>query len=370
MYSKNVNYISTLDHLRFFAAILIVIFHLANGELVHYWHFDIGVPLFFTLSGYLFFSIAYKHKNEKIIYGKFIYNRILRIYPLVTLLFLMSVVIMDNFTALDFINLFGLNFPGKVRDSWIVGDWGYQYLSFNWWTISVEFTFYLLFPLIFNAYRKYGIAILLKLLFLIIILKIFLFYSLLQDYGWKKLAISFNYSFFGNFDIFVIGMIVSYYEKQELKRKFIVYILKSRYFLTLYIALMWYLLINYLDDLPIPLSTSIMAVLCGGLIVLYQQAFSGAQESSVSKILSTLGSMSFSIYLLHDFIKSGLQGLGIEDWFLNTFLISLSANQEAIKFGLLLLYIPIILMISKMTFNVIEYPFLSMRVKYFTKDNN
>lgn len=368
MHSYNIKYMATLDHLRFYAAILIVIFHLANGELVHYWHFDIGVALFFTLSGYLFFAIAYQHKDEKIIYWKFIYNRVLRIYPLITLLFLMAIIIVDNFTAIDFVNLFGLNLPGKARDSWIVGDWGYQYLSFNWWTIGVEFTFYLLFPLIFNMYQKYGINILIKLVSLIIILKIFLYYSLLEEHGWKKLAIAFNYSFFSNFDIFIIGMIISYFEKKGITNQFIASISESKCILVLYIILMWFLLINYSDDVPIPLITSFSAILCGGLIILYQRSFANIQSSSISKILSVLGSMSFSIYLLHDFVKDGLQGLGIDKWFINMFVTSFTNDQEVIKFSLLMLYIPVILVISRLTFTVIEYPFLSMRVKYFIKE--
>ena len=131
---------------------------------------------------------------------------------------------------------------------------------------------------------------------------------------------------------------------------------------------MWSILIHLIDDIPI-LETSIRGILCAGLIVLYQRVFSNVQESLISKILATLGSMSFSIYLLHSFIKNGLQGLGIEQWFIDTFLISLMHDQEAIKFSLLTLYIPIILIISKITFDTIEKPFLSMRIKYFARND-
>lgn len=365
MHSQNIHYNPALDHLRFFAAILIVVFHCANGSLVHDWHFDIGVPLFFTLSGYLFLGIGYEHKNEKIVYRKFIYNRILRIYPLVTVLFLMTAAVMDTFTVSDFINLLGLNFPGKIRDSWIVGDWGYQYLSFNWWTIGVEFTFYLLFPLIFNMYQKYSILFLIKLLGLIVFFKIFLFYSLLYDYGWKKLAICFNYSFFCNFDIFIVGMIVAYYEKQIFKNLFIQSILKSKLFFIGYVISMWMILINYINDVPIPLLNLVISVLCGVLIVSYQYVIFLNQKSFISVTLSKFGSISFSIYLLHNFVRTGLQGLGVEEWIINTFLIVLIQDQEIIQFVLLLFYIPIILMVSQVTFNIIESPFLNMRVKYF-----
>lgn len=64
MKSQNVSYMPELDHIRLFAALFITVFHLANGPLVHILHLDIGVPLFFALSGFLFFSIANK-KIEK-----------------------------------------------------------------------------------------------------------------------------------------------------------------------------------------------------------------------------------------------------------------------------------------------------------------
>jgi len=364
MISLNTGYIGALDHLRFFAAMLIAVFHLANGEFVHYMHLDIGVPLFFTLSGYLFFIIAYNQKEKEIIYWKFLYNRILRIYPLITLLFLLTVVIMDNFTALDFINLFGLNLPGKPRNSWASGDWGGQYLSFNWWTIGVEFTFYLLFPFIFKFYKKYGILFLVKLFIFIIILKFLLYYSFLEEYGWKKLGISFNYSFFGNFDIFIIGMIVAHWTNTKTHAFYAIF--SSKLFFIFYIVTMWYMIINFADELPLPLMTSYQALLCGGLIVLYQNAFCKIKDSFINKLLSTLGSTSFSVYLLHDFIKNGINSMGIGDLFLNMFVDPSKYSSEQLQFILLILYIPIILIMSNLSFNIIEEPFLSMRVKYFT----
>jgi peptidoglycan/LPS O-acetylase OafA/YrhL len=275
---------------------------------------------------------------------------------------------MDNFTAIDFINLLGLNLPGKARHAWFVGDWGWEYLELNWWTVGVEFVFYLIFPLIFSIYRKLGIIFLFKLLFIIVTFKIFLFYSLLQEYGFKKLEICLKYSFFGNFDIFIIGMIAAYYQKQ-VQNNIIITILKSKAFLILYIALMWSILIHHVNNIPIPCQACVLAILCAGLIVLYQRSLSNTQESFVSKILATLGSMSFSIYLLHSFVKTGLQGLGVDQWFIDTFLTSLIHDQEAIKFSLLTLYIPIILIISKITFDTIEKPFLSMRIKYFARND-
>lgn len=364
--SSNITYLPQLDHLRLFAAMLIVVFHLANGPFVHSMHFDIGVPLFFTLSGYLFFTIAANKESEEILYWKFLYNRILRIYPLVILLFLMTAVVMDTFTAIDFINLIGLNFPGKMRESWVIGDWGYQYISFNWWTIGVEFTFYLLFPFLFKFYKSFGLKFLINLLLLVILFKFLLYYTLLTEHGWKKLAISFNYSFFGNFDIFIIGMIIAVIARRLSNNSYLKSLLSSRIFFIGYILFMWEILIKFLDEIPIPLSTVLTASLCGILIVSYSFSFCNIKNKFLSNFLSSIGSLSFSIYLLHDFIKNGFKGMGLEDILLN-FLVYFNYNSVYNEYIILIFYIPMILIISKITFHTIELPFLNMRVNYFKK---
>lgn len=361
MQSKNINYIPALDHLRFYAAMMIVVFHLANGDFVHQIHLDVGIPLFFTLSGYLFFTIAYK-KNKEILYWRFLYNRFLRIYPLIVFLFMMTVVIMNQFTALDFINLIGLNLPGVERKSWIVGDWGYQHLSFNWWTIGVEFTFYMIFPFLFKFYRAYGIKYLILLWLLVIILKFSLYEVFLQEHGWKKLSISFNYSFFTNFDIFIVGMIAGHF-KETKSKEFSFSIHLSRFLFVLYVSFMWYVLMNHIDSLPVPISTSVCALLCSGLIVFYQTMMEKTKENGLTNALSSLGAISFSIYLLHDFMKNAIKAFGLESYFMT--LVPKDIVSEAVLLMIpLILHIPIILAISFLSFYLIERPFLDMRVKY------
>jgi len=78
MLSYNTEYYPRLDHLRFFAAMIVVIGHSLSLP------FNIGhsgVTLFFVLSGFIFTLIT-NGGEKKIDYKKFIYNRILRIYPL------------------------------------------------------------------------------------------------------------------------------------------------------------------------------------------------------------------------------------------------------------------------------------------------
>lgn len=95
MKSKNFIYLSRLDHLRFFAAILVVFFHFKGinfnnftysnifEKISRVWveHGHTGVSLFLVLSAFLFTLICAGGKKQ-IIYWKFIYNRVLRILPL------------------------------------------------------------------------------------------------------------------------------------------------------------------------------------------------------------------------------------------------------------------------------------------------
>ena len=318
MKSLNVAYMPELDHLRFFAAMMITFFHLANGDLVHYLHFDTGVPLFFTLSGFLFFIIA-ASKSEGISYWRFVYNRFLRIYPMIIFLFLLSVVIMKNFTAIDFINLFGLNFAGSGKSAWWISDWGYEYLTFNWWTVGVEFTFYLIFPFLYKFYTEKGVKYLFSMVFLVVIFRYGLYYSKLDQYGWEKLSIDLNYSFFGNVDMFLVGMVGGHFYCTLRNNRLFLMLFGSKVLAAGYIALMWCFLVHFIDIFDPTSYPLVISSLCILLIIFYLTAFSSMRGMASSRLLARLGGMSFSIYLLHAFIRDALRGIGVEEWFFTLF---------------------------------------------------
>jgi peptidoglycan/LPS O-acetylase OafA/YrhL len=148
--------IEQLTFTRFIAAIVIVVFHFIPRlyPINHDYLFpflnnaNVGVSFFFILSGFVMI-VAYNH-NQTIHYWEFIRNRFARIYPLYILAILALYVLFlkrhNNIVYSDlFLNIFGLQawFPGKA-------------LTFNYpaWSISVEFFFYALFPLLFNKIYK------------------------------------------------------------------------------------------------------------------------------------------------------------------------------------------------------------------------
>jgi peptidoglycan/LPS O-acetylase OafA/YrhL len=366
MESKNIKYIPQLDHIRFFAALLVIFFHVAHNSLTQKLHFEVGVDLFFTLSGFIFFLIA-ENSNKDILYGKFIYNRFLRIYPLVIVLFFLAIVVMrKHFTVIDYLNLFGLNLTGDGSISWIAGDWGYKYLSFNWWTIGVEFIFYLIFPFLFKFYKENGIYFLIKTLALIILLRYGLYYIRVGEDGWKNLAIEFNYSVFGHIDTFIVGMISAFiYLKSD---KFVIFknIISSKINFVMLLALTQVFLI-FSDSIDNLLYPTIIGSLCGLLILSYISSFKNV-NGKITGTLSYLGSISFSLYLLHSFVKDAVDGLGIGSYIAGK--INLIFNFTEIETSILMviiLYLPLIILLSALTFNTIEKPFLQMRVNYLRK---
>ncbi len=94
------NHLDRLDHLRFFACVWVVVRHFRNAsgvrntdilnhenifvKVIALWQNagGMGVDIFFVLSGFLFAVII---RDRKVIYHKFLYNRVLRIFPLFSL---------------------------------------------------------------------------------------------------------------------------------------------------------------------------------------------------------------------------------------------------------------------------------------------
>lgn len=146
--------ISQITFTRFLAAMAIVISHF-NKDLFLYkidyisnifLKANVGVSYFFILSGFIMI-VAY-HKKDKIEYFDYYRNRFARIYPLYVLgLLLYLITRYSGFSIYKgFLYLFGLQ-------SWIPGE--AMILNFPGWSISVEFLFYLLFPLLYNyCYSK------------------------------------------------------------------------------------------------------------------------------------------------------------------------------------------------------------------------
>ena len=96
-----------------------------------------GVALFIVLSGFIF---TYDSAGKKIIYLQFLRNRILRIYPLMITMTIIGISVFPEKFTIDGLICTVLplqNTPTALR----LGSY-----SSLFWTIAVEFQFYLIFP--------------------------------------------------------------------------------------------------------------------------------------------------------------------------------------------------------------------------------
>lgn len=150
---KNSGVISSLTSLRFLAALAIFIHH-CNGFLVfgptEEMPLSTGVGFFFVLSGYILSHVYLSASGRAFDSLKFIAYRAARVWPahLAALVLLLSIMPETqwvkqsvDFTSAAVANALMLHSLIPIPD---------YYFSFNWvsWSISTEFFFYLLFPVV------------------------------------------------------------------------------------------------------------------------------------------------------------------------------------------------------------------------------
>lgn len=357
MKTLNHSYLSRLDHLRFFAVIL-VIFHHNRGTIDYSGSIDrfadlfalwlrwgsTGVSLFLVLSGFLFCLIADAGKKE-ISYGRFVKNRILRIAPLTTLMvFIVICIDKTNSTPLDVLRLLTL----QLNTGSSYTGWGHNfYPTGPIWTIAVEFQFYLLFPFLAIFLARDGIKTLLGISAVFILIK----YSIVILNN-KDIYYSLYHSIIGRLDQFLIGMLAGYlylngYYKNRLLVPLLLMVL-SLIGITLFMHINAKMLKGF-----IPFSFTIEAFFWALLIYGYL-CLRLKMNSRIDAIIAYLGSLSFSMYLLH---------LPVAQVLYMTLQLQTSSKIDAIL-NSIVYHIPVTILLSAITYQFIEKPFLSLRVKY------
>lgn len=206
MQSKNVDYLPRLDHLRLLAALLVVAFHGFHHFLGGWqprpgqpWLAPVseghtGVALFFVLSGFIFMTIALRGGPPA--YLGFMRNRLLRILPLFLFVFMVAISIgRDRFQPTDILYLLFTNL-GLAPTSW-------HFVTGPAWSISVEFSFYLVFPFLARFTLERGPGYLLALLVLLAVVKLGAFAAS------ERPTHMFYSTLIGRFDQFLWGMLAA-----------------------------------------------------------------------------------------------------------------------------------------------------------------
>ena len=358
MKSQNLAHIPALDHLRLLAALLVLVFHTFHQYFGHWQpapyaaalglvtEGHTGVALFFVLSGFLFMTIALQ--SEGIAYGAFMRNRFLRIFPLFLFFFFIAIsVVRDKFSATDVLYVFFSNI-GKPPTS-------EHFITGAAWTISVEFTFYLVFPFLARFVRAEGAVYLLRLIVLMALVK-------LAAWGVAERATLMFYStLVGRFDQFLWGMLAALCWQRYasvLQRH-------GRWLLVLALALLWLATTvqaryaSYFSPEPrqafwVFWGTA-EALAWAGVVLAYLGA-GIAWPKPLARWLERGGAWSYSLYLWHGLVLFVLHR-AVGGWMP---LSSVAANA-VLHFALVL---PLSLAVAWLSFITIEQPFLRLRGRY------
>ncbi|MBS1532892.1 MAG: acyltransferase [Bacteroidetes bacterium] len=170
------NHFPTLDGIRCFSILLVIFYHLdlsQNGIYRTVFNGDLGVNIFFVLSGFLITTLCIKEKviTSTLNLRKFYLRRMLRILP-VAYLFLFVLFILNFFLKLnlDYVNflaaaffIYNFAFFRNYKNGVPVG---------HYWSLATEEQFYIFFPAIL---KKNYVTFLFCILTIIILVPIFIY---------------------------------------------------------------------------------------------------------------------------------------------------------------------------------------------------
>ncbi len=366
MKSSNFGYIPALDHLRGFAALLVLFFHGAHfisHDIIHGGPYDpanwplasnpltalaieghTAVSLFFVLSGFVF-TVGALHK--KLEFVGFFRNRLLRTYPLFLFFLLLGVIFYPENLSLPAI-LQSLFFMANSTTAFNGGPF-----SFVFWSIAVEWQFYLLFPFLLLALQRWGWWILLLMLLLMLGVRSLAFLE-----GADMLRISY-WSILGRLDQFLLGMLAGVFYRRRYhpgrRADALGLVAAAAVLLALWlfnqsgggaqnneIWIVW----------P-TLEGSLWALFLLGYLSLSRHF-----NASVGRLLVVVGTVSYSIYLSHYVVLYGFMQQGWDRT------ISLASPMATALVNVAILVMPVVLLVSAATYLAIERPFLRRRRAY------
>ncbi len=364
--SKNIRYIPAVDHLRAYAALLVLLYHsisllaplqpnnwpkTSNPLTAFIYEGHTGVALFLVLSGFIF---TYGSAGREIEYGKFLLNRILRIYPLMIALMFVGV----SFYASQLNSTQVLETLLPVQN--LRGAYATTYLgSYNvlFWAITVEFQFYLIFPFLHRQLLRRGVPGLLPLLVFLLLAR------------WSTLLIA-DSAIFGNprdlsywtllgrLDQFLIGMIAAAVARRLTLASRLLRLALPLGLVGLGVALY---LFNQLGGWPVESGWKILWPTCEAalwaLVVLGYLALLHGRNGWISKAIAGVGTISYSMYLMH---------LIVLDIFVHHGLVIHAPRPPflAALFTGLFYVFPAVVLVSTLTYHAIEKPFLDLRRRY------
>jgi peptidoglycan/LPS O-acetylase OafA/YrhL len=358
MKSSNITYLPRLDHLRGLAALLVFIYHLYHHFYQNWkpnpdiWYAGFmveghtGVALFFVLSGFIFMLIRLSASG--IDYFDYMRNRFLRIFPLFLFIFFVAISIGRNeFRAADVLYLFFSNLgAAPTSNSFITGAA---------WTISIEFTFYAVFPFIAMAVMKKGPSYIVQIIFIL------LFFKLGAYFISENPKHMFYSTLLGRFDQFLMGMLAAMAYQYAIKKE----MLNSAIWPLVALALAWggigIMAANFSYQSSLQqdpwwiLWPTLEAFLWAFVIVTYLCSRCSLPRA-LNDFFASVGQVSYSWYLTHALIL----------WLWGQIIGPIDLASSFIPNLLLNIIVvgALSLAFAKLSYHTFEEPFLGLRRRY------
>jgi len=347
MRSSTGAYYVGLDHLRALAALLVFEWHFIHAKAVPFDYVPTffpaaivdeghcGVALFMCLSGYLFAKLL---DGKQINYLGFLWNRFIRLAPLLAFVILIAGLGLHRDDLLDY-------------SKSVVQGVLYPTLPNGGWSITAEAHFYLVLPLILLLLRRNIIWISL-LLFVAILLRTGLY---IHRGEVQTLA---YWTIMGRIDQFVLG-VVAFSLRGYIKRR---HLLMCALFV-LFAAFYWYFdsiggfynSPSYPSPHPIWIvMPTIEGVFFGSLIAYYDGSFA-LPNGGLSAQIAKIGAYSYSIYLTHYFYVFWMGEVYFSLMQTSNFYIAALAGLACFLFAAAL---------ASVSYRYIELPFLQLRRRY------
>lgn len=286
--------IEQITFTRFLAAFSIVVYH--YGETVSpfnnkhisflFRHADVSVSYFFLLSGFIMI-VAYRNK-ESINSLQYYKTRIARIYPSY-LLALFLILIHEIYKKSLSIRNLALSF--FAIQAWVPGK--VMILNYPAWSLSVEFFFYAIFPLLFNRFYATKKKIAIPVLLIWLSSNIFANWFVNSNYYHPFPSKTYDFvNFFPlvHINAFLVGNLLGLYFLENLGRQ------RNYDLLIVLFAILFLVLLKY--SMNIYYHDGLMAIVFAPLIFFISSSTGVITKIFRSGILVFLGETSYGIYIL------------------------------------------------------------------------